>query len=330
MPQYATTMRILVTGGFGFIGSNFCRIAAQRGHEIIVLDKLTYAADPSNIEDTLKKDIQIFHLDLSDETNLRQSFSEMNNIEWIVNFAAESHVDRSIKDGAPFVKSNILGVVNILEYMKENPQIKLLQVSTDEVFGTIDQGSWDEDFPINPRSAYSSSKASAELFCKAYKNTHGLQVYITRCANNFGPRQSAEKLIPTVINSILSGQKIPVYGNGLNRREWIFVDNHVHALLKIIEATKPNFQTYNIGGTEKSNIEIIQLFLDRLGMDSTALRFVEDRLGHDFRYSVSDERYIREFGSYLLGNFEEQIQETLDWYLANEEWLQKSLSRLKK
>jgi dTDP-glucose 4,6-dehydratase len=247
-----------------------------------------------------------------------------------VNFAAESHVDRSIKDGAPFVNSNVLGVVNLLEYIKENPHIKMLQVSTDEVFGSIDQGSWDEDFPLNPRSAYSSSKASAELFCNAYRNTHRVQVYITRCANNFGPRQSAEKLIPTIIRSILSGQKIPVYGNGLNRREWIFVDDHITALLRIIESTKPNFHRYNIGGNEKTNIEIVKLFLDRLGMDLTCLSYVEDRLGHDFRYSVNDGRFLEEFGNYLSGNFEEQIQETLDWYLSNDEWLQNSLSRLKK
>jgi dTDP-glucose 4,6-dehydratase len=323
-------MRILVTGGFGFIGSNFCRLAARNGHELIVLDKMTYAADSSNIEENLKRNIQIFNLDLSDAKELRLAFSQINNLDWIVNFAAESHVDRSIKDGAPFVSSNVLGVVNLLEYIKENPHIKMLQVSTDEVFGSIDQGSWDEDFPLNPRSAYSSSKASAELFCNAYQNTHGLQVYVTRCANNFGPRQSAEKLIPTIIRSILSGQEIPVYGNGLNRREWIYVDDHVTALLKIIEATKPIFHRYNIGGNEKTNIEIVQLFLDRMGMDLTCLSYVEDRLGHDFRYSVNDARFLGEFGNYLSGNFEEQIQETLNWYISNGEWLQNSLSRLKK
>jgi dTDP-glucose 4,6-dehydratase len=321
-------MRILVTGGFGFIGSSFCRIAARNGHELILIDKLTYAADPSNIDERLKNDIQVFNFDLADGQTLRSTLSEVKEIDWIVNFAAESHVDRSIKDGAPFVKSNVLGVVNILEYIKENKKIKMLQVSTDEVFGTIEKGSWEEDFPLNPRSAYSSSKASAELFCNSYMTTHGLQVYVTRCANNFGPRQSAEKLIPTIIRSVLSGQQIPVYGNGLNRREWIYVDDHVNALLRIIESTRPNYHLYNIGGNEKTNIEIIQMFLDKMGMGSSIISFVEDRLGHDFRYSVNDKRFLGEFGSYLSESFDLQIQETLDWYISNPDWLQRSLSRL--
>jgi dTDP-glucose 4,6-dehydratase len=207
--------------------------------------------------------------------------------------------------------------------------VKLLQVSTDEVFGTINEGAWDVDEPLDPRSAYSSSKASAEMFCSAYKNTHGVGVVITRCANNFGPRQSAEKLIPTIIRSLLSGAQIPVYGRGDNRREWIFVDDHAGAILKIVESNSTNVPKFNIGGNEKSNLEIVKLFLKLMNKSENMISYVEDRPGHDFRYSVNDSRYKDKYGEYVSGNFENQIQITINWYMENQDWLQRSMERLK-
>jgi len=323
-------VRILVTGGFGFIGSSFCRLASANGHELIILDKMTYAADLENLPESLLQKSKVINCDIANTTALHAELNEIGRLDWIVNFAAESHVDRSIKNGTPFVNSNILGVVNILEHLKSNLDVKLLQVSTDEVFGTIDQGDWDVDQPLDPRSAYSSSKASAEMFCTAYKNTHGVDVVITRCANNFGPRQSAEKLIPTIIRSVLSDLQIPVYGSGQNRREWIFVDDHAGSILKIVESSHSKLPKYNISGNEKSNIEIVRLFLKLMGKSESLISYVGDRPGHDFRYAVNDSCYISEYGEYLSGNFEHQIQSTINWYVENQDWLKRSLERLKK
>jgi dTDP-glucose 4,6-dehydratase len=323
-------VRILVTGGFGFIGSSFCRLASANGHELIILDKMTYAADLENLPESMLQKSKVIKCDIANTSALHAELNEIGRLDWIVNFAAESHVDRSIKNGTPFVNSNILGVVNILEYLKSNLAVKLLQVSTDEVFGTIDQGEWDVDQPLDPRSAYSSSKASAEMFCTAYKNTHGVDVVITRCANNFGPRQSAEKLIPTIIRSVLSDLQIPVYGSGENRREWIFVDDHAGSILKIIESSHSKLPKYNISGNEKSNIEIVRLFLKLMGKSESLISYVEDRPGHDFRYAVNDSCFVSEYGEYLSGNFEHQIQSTINWYVENQDWLKRSLERLKK
>lgn len=321
-------MRIIVTGGFGFIGSSFCELAVSNGHELVVLDKMTYAADLENISADTRSKIRHINLDISDGIELSQVLKGLGDFDWIVNFAAESHVDRSIKDGTPFVNSNVLGVVNILEYVKTNPSLRMLQVSTDEVFGSIQEGSWDEEFPLNPRSAYSSSKASAELFCNAYRSTHGVDVTITRCANNFGPHQSAEKLIPTIIQSALSNLPIPVYGDGSNRREWIYVDDHAGSILTIIEAEHRNFSKYNLGGTEKSNIEIVKSVLQIMGKNEESISYVPDRLGHDFRYSVNDQRFTNEFGRYETLDFESRLKSTVNWYLNNEEWLAKSKAKV--
>lgn len=321
-------MRILVTGGFGFIGSSFCRLASANGHELIILDKMTYAAELENLPESMLQKSKVIKCDIADTSALHAELNEIGHLDWIVNFAAESHVDRSIKNGTPFVNSNVLGVVNILEYLKSNLDVKLLQVSTDEVFGTINQGDWDVDQPLDPRSAYSSSKASAEMFCTAYKNTHGVNVVITRCANNFGPRQSAEKLIPTIIRSVLSDLQIPIYGSGENRREWIFVDDHAGSILKIVESSNERLPKYNIGGKEKSNIEIVRLFLKLMGKSESLISYVDDRPGHDFRYSVNDSRYVSEYGEYISGDFEDQIKFTIKWYMENQDWLKRSLARL--
>jgi dTDP-glucose 4,6-dehydratase len=323
-------VRLLVTGGFGFIGSTFVSLAISNGHEIVVIDKMTYAADSENIPALIRPKLVASTLDLANKVDLDKFLNSQERFDCIVNFAAESHVDRSIKDGLPFVKSNVLGVVNLLEYIKRFPQTKFLQVSTDEVYGTISDGSWDETHPLNPRSAYSSSKASAEMFCNAYRSTHGLQILITRSANNYGPRQSAEKLIPTAIRSILNNQKVPVYGNGLNRREWIYVEDHALAILNIIESKDPLSTVYNLGGVELTNIELVKTILSFMGSEDSRISFVEDRKGHDFRYSVNDSLYRKEFGVLSTGNFQTQLESTVSWYLNNQDWLKRSHERLSK
>lgn len=321
-------MRLLVTGGFGFIGSAFVRLAISRGHEIAVIDKMTYAADLTNIPEDIRPSIITSVFDIANKEQLEKFLDSNGTFDFIVNFAAESHVDRSIANGLPFVQSNIAGVVNLLECIRKTPHTKLLQVSTDEVYGTISEGSWDETFPINPRSAYSSSKASAELFCQAYENTHNSHILITRCANNFGPRQSAEKLIPTVIRSILNHERVPVYGDGMNRREWIFVDDHAIAILKIIESETTSNKIYNLGGTELTNIDLVGKILSLMGEDLSYVNFVEDRKGHDFRYSVNDSLFRSEFGEVTSLNFQTQLESTVSWYLDNQEWLERSFSKV--
>ena len=321
-------MRILVTGGYGFIGSAFVQLAFGDGHDLTVLDKMTYAADFENIPPEIASQIDFEKIDIADNLALNRFLKTQLEFDYIVNFAAESHVDRSIADGLPFVQSNIIGVVNLLEFLKENRRTKFLQVSTDEVYGSIISGSWDEDFPLNPRSAYSSSKASAEFFCKAYKTTHNVETIITRCANNFGPRQSAEKLIPTILRSLFQNQKIPIYGSGENRREWIYVFDHAKSILKIIEHPKPLFGVYNLGGTEMSNNELALSILKIFGKDESNIEYVEDRKGHDLRYSVNDLRYRKEFGEFKAEAFEKDLADTVNWYTSNKNWLDKSFERL--
>jgi dTDP-glucose 4,6-dehydratase len=320
-------MHIVVTGGYGFIGSSFVKLAIGAGHQVSIIDKMTYAADFANIDVEIADRCNFEVLDISEQEKLFTHLQKLAKIDYIVNFAAESHVDRSINDGRPFVQSNVLGVVNLLEFIKKNKKIKFLQVSTDEVYGSISEGSWKEDATIDPRSPYSASKASAELFCAAYRNTHQLEVTITRCANNFGPKQSAEKLIPTIIRSVLANIPVPVYGNGSNVREWIYVDDHAAAILKIVEKDNPQNKIYNIGGESQTNIKLVKSILSILGKDEGCIEYVMDRPGHDFRYSVDSSLFVAEFGeteSKLLLN----LKNTIDWYLENLEWLKRSEGKL--
>lgn len=320
-------MHIVVTGGYGFIGSAFVRLAVSSGHEVSILDKMTYAADFSNIDKNIADRCIFKELDIANSAALSSYLEQVPKIDYIVNFAAESHVDRSINDGKPFVESNILGVVNLLEFIKRNKNIKFLQVSTDEVYGTIEKGSWQETAPIDPRSPYSASKASAELFCAAYRNTHQLQVTITRCANNFGPKQSAEKLIPTIIRHVLANKPIPVYGKGMNIREWIYVDDHASAILQIIEKKDLQNQIYNIGGEALSNIDLVKIILGLMGKNQEHIEFVKDRPGHDFRYSVDSSLYEAEFGK-LDNQLHANLERTIEWYLENQDWLSRSESKV--
>lgn len=323
-------MRLLITGGFGFIGSSFVRMAYKSGHDLSIVDKMTYAADLRNIPKKILDESTVAHFDLSDTRLLAAFMREQESFDFIVNFAAESHVDRSINDGLPFVHSNILPVVNLLEYLKSQPNTKLLQVSTDEVYGSVESGSADEYFPLQPRSAYASSKASAEFFCDAYRITHGIGVYISRCANNFGPRQSVEKLIPTVIASAIHNKMVPVYGSGMNVREWIHVDNHSEALLKLIESKSPRHNHYNLGGTESTNVDLVVSILEIMGKPGSLIKYVEDRKGHDMRYSVDDSRFVGEFGKIRDTDFQKRLEHTVNWYLDNPDWLVRSADRLNK
>lgn len=320
-------MHIVATGGYGFIGSAFVKLAIASGHEVSILDKMTYAADLANIDKNVADSCNFKELDVSDSAALFSYLEQIPKIDYIVNFAAESHVDRSINDGKPFVESNILGVVNLLEFVKKNKIIKFLQVSTDEVYGTIEEGSWQETAPIDPRSPYSASKASAELFCAAYRNTHQLQITITRCANNFGPQQSAEKLIPTVIRHVLANKPVPVYGKGLNIREWIYVDDHASAILQIIEKKDCQHEIYNIGGVASTNIDLVKIILGLMGKNEDCIEFVKDRPGHDFRYSVDSSLYEAEFGK-LDNKLHANLKTTVEWYLANQDWLSRSENKV--
>jgi dTDP-glucose 4,6-dehydratase len=320
-------MHIVVTGGYGFIGSSFVELAIAAGHEVSIIDKLTYAADLTNIKKEIAEYCTFGELDISDNNSLVAYLEILPKIDYIVNFAAESHVDRSIKDGMPFVQSNVLGVVNLLEFVKRNKFIKFLQVSTDEVYGTIPEGAWDENSPLDPRSPYSASKASAEFFCLAYRNTHRLQITITRCANNFGPRQSAEKLIPTIIRSVLADKPVPVYGTGTNVREWIYVDDHAGAILKVIEKINPQHVVYNIGGEPHTNISLVKRVLVMLDRGEDFIEFVADRHGHDFRYSVESQLFESEF-SKISFDFDHHLRKTVNWYLNNYEWLKRSESKV--
>ncbi len=322
-------MRILVTGGFGFIGSAFIERAMSEEMEVVIIDKMTYAADISNLKDDILKRVAFFQADISNSVELFSVLDYQDSFDWVVNFAAESHVDRSILDGTQFILTNVLGVTNLLEYAKKSGRTKFLQVSTDEVYGSINEGSWQEESALAPRSPYSASKASAELICEAYSTTHGIETYISRCSNNFGPRQSSEKLIPKVISNIQQNKNIPIYGDGSNRREWIYVYDHINALMMIIKSERKNLsRVFNIAGLELSNISIVKKIIDLMGASEDLIQFVDDRPGHDFRYSVSDLRLRNELGEYRGGDFDNQIKETVNWYLMNEDWLARSESRL--
>jgi dTDP-glucose 4,6-dehydratase len=317
-------MRLVVTGGFGFIGSHFVESALARGHEVFVIDKLTYAGNPLNLENVNEDSYRFSQIDIADSNSLLSALTNARHIDCVINFAAESHVDRSISNSTPFIDSNIKGVANLLDSLKARLFKKLIQISTDEVYGTIADGSWNESASIAPRSPYSASKASGDLLCLAYKNTFGLDITITRCSNNYGPRQSVEKFIPNSICKILERERIPVYGDGCNRREWIHVLDHVSAILKLVESQSIKKTIYNIGGIEVSNIEIAKLISGKLGVGIDSIEFVPDRLGHDFRYSVDHSEISNEFGWAPKYELTESLGQTIDWYVNNPTWVESS------
>lgn len=309
-------MRVLVTGGAGFIGSNFVEMALTDQFpaisSVIVLDKLTYAGKISNLANVANNpNFQFVHGDICD-VDLANDLAQ--KIDSVVNFAAESHVDRSIKSSSEFIQTNVLGTQVLLDAAKNHKLKKFVQVSTDEVYGSILEGSWDEDEPLLPNSPYSASKAAADLLVRAYFVTHGLNVNITRCSNNFGPRQDSEKLIPNFILRLKQGLKLPVYGDGLNVRDWLYVEDHCKGIYLTLTKGEPG-EIYNIGGgTELTNIALTKKILDTMKMDDSYVEFVEDRLGHDRRYSV-DSSKIESLGYASSKNFEINLKRTIDWYL---------------
>jgi dTDP-glucose 4,6-dehydratase len=296
-------------------------------NEVIVIDNETYASNRSNISEASWKRIKFHKIDIADAEGLKEVLSNTLEIDWIVNFAAESHVDRSIHSSTPFFRTNINGVINILDYLVQFPDINFLQVSTDEVYGSITSGSWSEVEPLMPNSPYSASKASAELICYSYNKTFGVKVITTRCANNFGPNQALEKLIPKVIHNLSRKTPIDVYGDGRNVREWLYVEDHVSVLSSIISAKSTKSFTYNIGGEAMSNLSLIQKIGELMNVTPN-INFVIDRLGHDFRYSVDDSLVKSEFSVGEFINLEERLESTIFWYLENPEWVNESIRKI--
>ncbi len=316
-------MRLLVTGGAGFIGSNFVRRIADGTYpgisSLIVLDKLTYAGLRINLASAEGfSGYRFVEGDICDSELVGSLISE---VDAVVNFAAESHVDRSIAGSTDFVQTNIVGVQILLDAIKSSGRkIRFLQVSTDEVYGSIKAGSWTEDSPLLPNSPYSASKASGELLARAYHRTHGLDILITRCSNNYGPNHFPEKLIPLFITNLIDGKKVPVYGDGRNVRDWLHVDDHCQGIFKALQNGKAG-EVYNIGGgKELSNLEITSLILKSMDANADSIEYVEDRKGHDFRYSVNCEKAKKELGYEPKIDFSAGLLETIDWYRNNEKW----------
>ena len=314
-------MKLLVTGGAGFIGSNFIRHIRQEhpDWEITNLDKLTYAGNLENLKDI--QDQPGYHFvkgDIADRKLVDKLLGK--GFDVIVNFAAESHVDRSILDASPFIETNIKGTLVLLEGAKKHGIHRFIQVSTDEVYGSIDSGRFSETSTLSPNSPYSASKTAADLLCRAYFKTHGVPALVTRCTNNFGPYQFPEKLIPLVITNALEDKPVPVYGDGLNIRDWIFVTDHCRALDAVIQKGKPG-EIYNVGsGNEKTNLELIHKLLELLDKPRSLIQFVTDRPAHDRRYALDCYKIATELGWKPAFSFEKALSATVDWYLNNESW----------
>ena len=313
-------MKILVTGGAGFIGSHFIRklLSVKEVQNVLVLDNLTYAGRIENLFE-FEEDPRFSFIkgDIRDSKILDELIKEKN---FVVNFAAESHVDRSIADSSNFVSTNIVGTYTLLEAIKKRTGIRYLQVSTDEVYGSIPIGHWTEDSPLLPNSPYSASKASADLLVRAFNVTYGVDTVITRCSNNFGSHQFPEKLIPLSIIQLIRGKKIQIYGNGLNVRDWLHVTDHCEGIYLAMIKGKPG-SVYNFGANaEKTNLEISDLILNHMGFDQSSMEFVGDRLGHDLRYAVSFDKARYELGFEPRIPFEVGMKETIEWYINNEAW----------
>lgn len=330
---------VLVTGGAGFIGSNFIKYLFSQNDtvKIINLDELTYAGNLENLKEFEKDNRYEFVKGDICDRNLVAKLFETYNIDTVVNFAAESHVDRSIEDPEIFLKTNILGTGALLDaaknYWKVNPSdkyckefkegVKYLQVSTDEVYGSLGaEGLFTEMTALSPNSPYSSSKASADMIVKAYYETYGMPINITRCSNNYGPYQFPEKLIPLMIHNCSIGKKLPVYGDGMQIRDWLHVKDHCSAILTVLEKGVLG-EVYNIGGNnEKANIEIVKLIINALKKDESCIEYVKDRPGHDRRYAIDNSKITTELGWSPSYTFEQGIVETIDWYMTHSEWLQ--------
>ncbi len=316
--------RILVTGGAGFIGSNFVRMVLSEHPDCFVvnLDRLTYAGNLGNLAEFMENENHTFVKgDICDGILIERIIAE-HGIEAIINFAAESHVDRSITEPKIFIETNVAGTLTLLEAARDKKLEKFVQISTDEVYGALGpEGQFTEQTPLSPNSPYSASKAAADLLVGAFGHTWGIKYNITRCSNNYGPYQFPEKLIPLMINNALNDRELPVYGDGLYVRDWLYVYDHCTAVWDVLQKA-PSGEIYNIGGcNEKANLEVIHLILNRLGKPQSLIKHVTDRPGHDRRYAIDAGKIINELGWKPSVSFEEGINKTMDWYLQSQEWL---------
>ncbi|APU17342.1 dTDP-glucose 4,6-dehydratase [Actinoalloteichus fjordicus] len=317
-------MRLLVTGGAGFIGSHYVRQLIGGAYpafvdaEVVVLDRLTYAGSRTNlaaVSDDAR--LRFVHGDICDAALVGEL---MANTQVVVHFAAESHVDRSISGGADFVMTNVLGTQTLLQAAVDAGVDRFVHVSTDEVYGSIDEGSWDEDRPLEPNSPYSASKAGSDLLARAYHRTHGLPVSVTRCSNNYGPFQFPEKVIPLFVTNLMDGHPVPLYGDGGNIRDWLHVDDHCRGIQLVAEGGRAG-EVYNIGGgTELTNLELTRLLLAAMDAEWSMVERVPDRKGHDRRYSVAIDKISTELGYAPAVPFEQGLAETVRWYRDNRAW----------
>lgn len=315
--------RVLVTGGCGFIGCNFLRqvVAERPGTEWVNLDALTYAGRLENTEDFAEAgNYRFVHGAIEDRELVEELVSE--GVDAVVNFAAESHVDRSIAGPEVFTATNVLGTQNLLEAARRHGTESFVQVSTDEVYGSLgpEDLAFTERSPVEPNSPYAASKASADLLCRAYHETYGMPVAITRCSNNYGPYQYPEKLIPSFIRHALADRPVPLYGDGMNVRDWLHVEDHCRAVALVLDRGEPG-RVYNVGGNnERTNLEITELILSHLGKPRDLISFVTDRLGHDRRYAIDSTRLWEELDWRPRHTFETGIRQTIDWYTENPDW----------
>jgi dTDP-glucose 4,6-dehydratase len=320
-------MKLLITGGAGFIGSNFVRMALTdkfpdfNVEQLTVLDLLTYAGDEENLKPiSSDKRYKFVKGDIRDLELVKKL---MQDADQVVHFAAESHVDRSIEGGSEFVSTNVMGTQVLLDAARSTNIKRFVHVSTDEVYGSISEGSWPEDHPLLPNSPYSASKAGSDLLVRAYNRTHKLDTVITRCSNNYGQYQFPEKVMPLFITNIIEGKKVPLYGNGLNVRDWLHVDDHCRGITLALTKGRAG-EVYNIGGgTELTNVELTHKILQAMGVGEEFIQPVKDRKGHDLRYSVDISKINRELGYSPQVNFEEGLQQTINWYKNNEAWWKK-------
>jgi dTDP-glucose 4,6-dehydratase len=320
-------MKILITGGAGFIGSNFVRMALTSKfsnfdvESLIVLDLLTYAGDEENLAPIAND--KRFKFVKGDIRDLELTKRLMSQSDQVVHFAAESHVDRSIEGGSDFVSTNVMGTQVLLDAARNSNIKRFVHVSTDEVYGSISEGSWPEDHPLLPNSPYSASKAGSDLLVRAYNRTHKLDTVITRCSNNYGQYQFPEKVMPLFITNVIEGKKVPLYGNGLNVRDWLHVDDHCRGIALALTKGKSG-EVYNIGGgTELTNVELTHKILNAMGVGEEFIQPVEDRKGHDLRYSVDISKINSQLGYSPQVNFEEGLLQTIEWYKNNEAWWRK-------
>ena len=318
-------MNLLVTGGAGFIGSHFIRTFIDNHplDNIVNLDALTYAGNSDNTTDFEKYlHYTFFKGDIADQ-ELVETIIRDCKIEAIVNFAAETHVDNSIQNSRPFIHSNVEGVRSLLDAIRKTKIQRFVQISTDEVYGSIENGIFTEESPLKPRSPYAASKAAADHFVQAYYETYKIPALITRSSNNFGPRQYPEKYIPVAVTNLIEGEKIPVYGAGKNIRDWLYVVDNCEAIDTVLHSGKIG-EVYNVsGGNERENIEIARMIAQTFGKNEEAIQFVPDRLGHDFRYALSHDKIARELGWKPRHSFEEALHDTICWYKNNEQWWKK-------